>query len=116
MNGGVAASSVTSQILMLASDAGVVEKDKLAELDLIASTVTAEMTMSVPAVPVPPDPPELPPQPTSIAHSQIGQVIVTIRGMGFFSSGIGAWAQYRAAAAARVIRLPILQRLTALSI
>ena len=78
--GGAAASSVPSQILIKASAAGVVEKDKVAELEPTALTVSPVITASVGDVP---SVPELPPHPSNNAHSHIGMVIVRFRGIGF---------------------------------
>ena len=78
--GGAAASSVLNQMLMRASDAGVLEKDRVAELEPTALTVSPVITVSVGDVP---SVPELPPHPSNNAHSHIGMVIVRFRGIGF---------------------------------
>ena len=78
--GCASASSVPSQILIKASAAGVVEKDKVAELELTALIVSPVITASVGDVP---SVLELPPHPSNNAHSHIGMVIVRFRGIGF---------------------------------
>ena len=76
---------------MPASDAGVVEKDRVAAVAPTALTVSPAITVSVgdvPSLPDPPDPPELSPHPTSKTHSHIGLVIVKVRGIAFYRRAI----------------------------
>ena len=106
MTGGAAASSVLSQMPISAADAGVVEKDRVAELEPTAATVSPVITVSVGDVPPVPASPELPPHPQSSAHSHKGPVIVRRCCIVFFRWVVGTWNQYTVLAVAAVTPFP----------
>ena len=88
---------------MLASDAGVVEKDKVAELELTAVMLTAVITVSVGGVPVPLVPPELPPQAKSTAHNNVVLIIVSVRVIRISYRAIGTCVRFRAPTASETL-------------
>ncbi len=102
-------------MLMPASVAGVVEKDRVAAVAPTALTVSPAITVSVGDVPSLLGPPELPPHPTNKTHSHIGLVIVKVRGIAFYRWVVSTWSQYTTLAVAAVTGPHFIDDLTALS-